>query len=100
MAAAAIAPGNRRLLGNVLAVLACVFLMGIHSAFFGPSKYGLLPELLPEKKLSWGNGLLELGTFMAIILGFPAAAWMSTHFRAEHWLSAVILIGLASSVWS
>ena len=76
-------------------LLACVFLMGVHSAFFGPSKYGLLPELLPEKKLSWGNGLLELGTFMAIILGFPAAAWMSTHFRAEPWLSAVILIGLA-----
>ena len=76
-------------------LLACVFLMGVHSAFFGPSKYGLLPELLPEKKLSWGNGLLELGTFVAIILGFPAAAWMSTHFRAEPWLSAVVLIGLA-----
>jgi acyl-[acyl-carrier-protein]-phospholipid O-acyltransferase/long-chain-fatty-acid--[acyl-carrier-protein] ligase len=76
-------------------LLACVFLMGMHSAFFGPSKYGLLPELLPEKKLSWGNGLLELGTFVAIILGFPAAAWMSTHFQAERWLSAVILIGLA-----
>jgi acyl-[acyl-carrier-protein]-phospholipid O-acyltransferase/long-chain-fatty-acid--[acyl-carrier-protein] ligase len=76
-------------------LLACVFLMGVHSAFFGPSKYGLLPELLPERKLSWGNGLLELGTFVAIILGFPAAAWMSIHFRAEPWLSAVILIGLA-----
>jgi len=76
-------------------LLACVFLMGVHSAFFGPSKYGLLPELLPEKQLSWGNGLLELGTFVAIILGFPAAAWMSTHFRAEPWLSAVVLVGLA-----
>jgi acyl-[acyl-carrier-protein]-phospholipid O-acyltransferase/long-chain-fatty-acid--[acyl-carrier-protein] ligase len=76
-------------------LLVCVFLMGVHSAFFGPSKYGLLPELLPEKKLSWGNGLLELGTFMAIILGFPAAAWMSKHFRGEPWLSAVLLIGLA-----
>ena len=47
-------------------LLATVFLMGTHSAFFGPSKYGLLPELLPEKRLSWGNGLLELGTFMAV----------------------------------
>ena len=43
--------------------------MGTHSAIFGPSKYGSLPELLPERKLSWGNGILELGTFMAIILG-------------------------------
>ena len=47
----------------------CVFLMGVHSAIFGPSKYGLLPELLPEKKLSWGNGVLEFGTFIAIIAG-------------------------------
>jgi hypothetical protein len=37
-------------------LLACVFLMGVHSAIFGPSKYGSLPELLPERKLSWGNG--------------------------------------------
>ena len=33
----------------------CVFLMAVHSAIFGPSKYGLLPELLPEKKLSSWN---------------------------------------------
>ena len=60
-------------------LLGCVFLMGVHSSFFGPSKYGLLPELLPENKLSWGNGLLELGTFMAIILGTVAAAsWRKT----------------------
>ena len=49
--------------------MTAIFLMGTHSAIFGPSKYGLLPELLPEKKLSWGNGVLELGTFLAIILG-------------------------------
>ena len=54
--------------------LAAIFLMGVHSAIFGPSKYGLLPELLPEKRLSWGNGILELGTFLAIILGMMAGA--------------------------
>ena len=36
-------------------LLGCVFLMGVHSSFFGPSKYGLLPELLPERKLSWAT---------------------------------------------
>src|ERR1041385_5300378 len=61
-------------------LLAGVFLMGTHSAIFGPSKYGSLPELLPEKKLSWGNGILELGTFMAIILGTVAAGWLSQKF--------------------
>jgi acyl-[acyl-carrier-protein]-phospholipid O-acyltransferase/long-chain-fatty-acid--[acyl-carrier-protein] ligase len=76
-------------------LLACVFLMGTHSAFFGPSKYGSLPELLPERKLSWGNGLLELGTFMAIILGTFAATVLAQKLHDQQWLSGVILIGLA-----
>ena len=76
-------------------LLGCVFLMGAHSAFFGPSKYGLLPELLPEKKLSWGNGLLELGTFTAIILGTVAAALMAKHFHGRQIWSGVILVVLA-----
>ena len=80
---------------NKYLLLAGVFLMGTHSAIFGPSKYGSLPELLPEKKLSWGNGILELGTFMAIILGTVAAAAMSGQFRGRQWLSGVILIALA-----
>jgi acyl-[acyl-carrier-protein]-phospholipid O-acyltransferase/long-chain-fatty-acid--[acyl-carrier-protein] ligase len=78
---------------NIL--LACVFLMGTHSAFFGPSKYGSLPELLPERKLSWGNGLLELGTFMAIILGTVAAAFLSKKLHDQQWISGFILMGLA-----
>ena len=77
-------------------LLASVFLMGTHSAFFGPSKYGSLPELLPEKKLSWGNGILELGTFMAIILGTVAAAVLSHKLRGEQWISGLILIALAA----
>jgi acyl-[acyl-carrier-protein]-phospholipid O-acyltransferase / long-chain-fatty-acid--[acyl-carrier-protein] ligase len=76
-------------------LLFCVFLMGVHSAFFGPSKYGLLPELLPEKKLSWGNGLLELGTFTAIILGIVASGLMAEHFRGHQGRSGAILIALA-----
>ncbi|HEX5218171.1 MAG TPA: acyl-[ACP]--phospholipid O-acyltransferase [Verrucomicrobiae bacterium] len=76
-------------------LLAGVFLMGTHSAFFGPSKYGSLPELLPEKKLSWGNGILELGTFVAIILGTVAAAYLASNFRGEHWMSGAVLITLA-----
>jgi acyl-[acyl-carrier-protein]-phospholipid O-acyltransferase/long-chain-fatty-acid--[acyl-carrier-protein] ligase len=76
-------------------LLACVFLMGTHSAFFGPSKYGSLPELLPEEKLSWGNGVLELGTYMAIILGTVAAAFLAKHFRGQPAWSGLILITLA-----
>jgi len=80
---------------NKYLLLGSVFLMGLHSAIFGPSKYGSLPELLSEKRLSWGNGVLELGTFMAIILGTVAAAQMSQAFHGRQWLSGVILVGLA-----
>ena len=55
--------------GHIQAMLAGVFLMGLHATFFSPAKYGILPEMLPEKELSRGNGLLEMSTFMAIILG-------------------------------
>ena len=84
-------------------LLCTVFLMGTHSAFFGPSKYGSLPELLPPGKLSWGNGLLELGTFMAIILGTVFAGILSVHFKDRHGWSGLLLIvlsflGLATSL--
>lgn len=76
-------------------LLAGIFLMGTHSAIFGPSKYGLLPELLPEKKLSWGNGLIEFGTITAIIFGAVAAAKMHETFTVHQAWSGVILIALA-----
>jgi acyl-[acyl-carrier-protein]-phospholipid O-acyltransferase/long-chain-fatty-acid--[acyl-carrier-protein] ligase len=87
-------------------MLVCVFLMGTHSAFFGPSKYGSLPELLPAKKLSWGNGVLELGTFVAIILGTFVAALMAGVINGSRgvgqlWpgllLLALTVVGLASA---
>jgi acyl-[acyl-carrier-protein]-phospholipid O-acyltransferase/long-chain-fatty-acid--[acyl-carrier-protein] ligase len=77
-------------------LLACVFLMGMQSALFGPSKYGLLPELLQERKLSWGNGFLELGTFTAIILGTVSAGFMAEHFRGHHGQSGMILVVLSA----
>src|ERR1035441_10240005 len=75
--------------------ISCVFLMSVHSAIFGPSKYGLLPELLPERKLSWGNGVLELGTFLAIIGGTVAGGWLCKTFSTQPEWSGVILIALA-----
>jgi acyl-[acyl-carrier-protein]-phospholipid O-acyltransferase / long-chain-fatty-acid--[acyl-carrier-protein] ligase len=78
-------------------VLFCVLFMGIHSAVFGPSKYGSLPELLAEKKLSWGNGILELGTFLAIILGTQAGGILSLVFEGTPMWAGLILISLAIS---
>jgi len=81
--------------GHLYLVVACVFLMGVHSAIFGPSKYGSLPELLPERKLSWGNGVLELGTFVSIIGGTVVGAWLCTAFAGRQMWSGLILVGLA-----
>lgn len=76
-------------------MLAGVFLMSTHSAFFGPSKYGLLPELLPEKKLSWGNGMFGFGTYAAIITGTIFAGTLSDAFGKKQFASGAILIALA-----
>src|SRR5689334_14986206 len=50
----------------------CVFLMGLHSTLFGPVKYAYLPQHLTDAELTGGNGLVEMGTFVAILLGTMA----------------------------
>ena len=82
-------------LNNIPLMLAGVFLMSTHSAIFGPTKYGMLPELLPEKKLSWGNGIFGLGTFSAAITGTIFAGMLSDAFGKRQIFSGVILIALA-----
>jgi 1-acyl-sn-glycerol-3-phosphate acyltransferase len=73
---------------QVALLLACVFLMGLHSTVFGPVKYAYLPQHLSERELTGGNGLVEMGTFVAILLGnlaggllialpYTGAAWVA-----------------------
>ena len=50
-------------------LLACTFLMGLHSTLFGPVKFAYLPQALNERELTGGNGMVEMGTFVAILLG-------------------------------
>ena len=50
-------------------LLVVLFLMGFQSALFGPVKYSLIPQLVDEESLIEGNALIELGTFLAILLG-------------------------------
>ena len=50
-------------------LLGCVFLMGVHSTLFGPVKFAYLPQHLSERELTGGNGMVEMGTFVAILLG-------------------------------
>lgn len=54
---------------NIYLLLLLTFLMGVHSTFFGPIKYSILPESLKKDELISGNALIEGGTFLAILLG-------------------------------
>jgi MFS family permease len=93
-----IAPGIHfvRGLGPWL-VLACVFLMGMHSAFFVPAKYGAMPDILQPQLLSRGNGWLESLSFLAVILGTVAGGLLTDHFHHQHQehFIGLILLGLA-----
>src|SRR5499425_3141592 len=75
--------------------LTALFLVATQAALFGPSKYGLLPEILPEKWLSWGNGIIELWTFVAIISGAMAAGWLAQLFKGREWQAGIVLAGLS-----
>jgi acyl-[acyl-carrier-protein]-phospholipid O-acyltransferase/long-chain-fatty-acid--[acyl-carrier-protein] ligase len=72
-----------------------LFLACTQGAFFGPTKYGLLPELLPESKLSWGNGIIEFGTLFAAIIAALAGGYLAHAFRGRQVWSGVIFVVLA-----
>ncbi len=82
-------------LGNFYVIGAALFLVSTQAALFGPSKYGLLPELVPEKELSWCNGVLELGTFIAVITGTLAGGMLAKWFYGKQEWSGVTLVALA-----
>jgi len=81
--------------GNLPLALAAVFLASTQAALFGPSKYGLLPELLPPARLSWGNGVIELGTFLAVIAGSVCGAFFAEVFHGRQAWSGAIFFGLS-----
>src|SRR6202795_3830597 len=88
--------------GNSRMAFAVIFLASTQAAFFGPAKYGLLPELLPAPLLSWGNGVLELTTFLAIISGAVLGPLLAQRFHGHESIAGLIfgacsIIGLLAS---
>ena len=82
--------------GPVL-VMSTVFLMGTHSAFFVPAKYGVMPEILPHSLLSKGNGILESTSFLGVILGTVSGGFLSSGraFKGQEHFIGLVLVGLA-----
>ncbi|HEX7732896.1 MAG TPA: MFS transporter [Rhodanobacter sp.] len=78
---------------HVSLLLVVLFMMGLHSTVFGPIKYAILPQALKPAELVGGNGLVEMGTQLAILLGMVAGA--TAMGMAGPWLAAAITIGVA-----
>ena len=80
------------LLANIPLMLAAVGLMGVHSTFFGPIKYAILPQHLRRDEVLGGTGLVEAGTYLAILGGTILAGVLS----AKPAVAAGVTIGLAA----
>src|SRR4029077_18420155 len=76
--------------GSTRMAFIVIFLASTQAAFFGTAKYGLLPEVLPDELLSWGNGILELTTFIAIIAGAVAGPLLAQRFHGRELYAGLI----------
>src|SRR5450759_1137958 len=72
-----------------------VFLMGVHSTIFGPVKFAYLPQHLKDEELTGGNGLVEMGTFLAILLGTMLGGVLVGIAEAGPHYVAAVSIGVA-----
>ncbi|MCC7476178.1 MAG: MFS transporter [Pirellulales bacterium] len=72
-----------------------LFLMGTQSAFFGPSKYGILPEMLRPSDLPRANGIFLMLTFLAIIFGMALAGGLRELLGNEMWIASLACVGIA-----
>lgn len=84
-------------------LLLVLFLMGAQSAFFGPVKYSIIPQYLAEDELVSGNAFVEMGTFLAILLGTAGAGIMMQWPQPTLWISVAVcglaLLGCFASLW-
>lgn len=69
-----------------------LFLMGTHSTFFGPIKYAYLPQAMKEDELVGANGLFQMGTSLAILLGMIIAGVLTQLSQSLYWISVTVLI--------
>jgi acyl-[acyl-carrier-protein]-phospholipid O-acyltransferase/long-chain-fatty-acid--[acyl-carrier-protein] ligase len=77
---------------NVPMLMLVLFMLGVQATFFGPLKYAILPELLTEQELIAGNGMIEAGTFLAILLGAMLGGLVILLPQGEYWVTAVMLV--------
>lgn len=81
--------------GNMTIILSSLFLMGLQSTFFSPSKYGIMPEIVSDEELSPANGLMQMFTFLAIIIGTAVGGLLYAMFESRIYLCSIVFIIVA-----
>jgi len=82
-------------LKSIPLMMGTLFILSMQATFFSPAKYGVLPELMSESELPWGNAWLNIGTFMGILSGTLAAGYLAGNFiHAKIFLVFAGVIGL------
>lgn len=79
-------------LEQLILLALALFMMGMHSTLFGPVKYAYLPQHLKENELIGGNGMVEMGSFVAILLGQVLGAWLGSQEQHAAITSLAILL--------
>ena len=85
-------------LGNVWLLMFVLFMMGAQSAFFSPAKYSILPQHLAEDELIAGNGLIQMGTYLAILSGTIAGGLMILKDNGIYWVGG-LAVAIATLGW-
>lgn len=67
---------------GVVMMLSAVVLLGVHSTFFGPIKYAILPQHLEDHQVLGGTGLIEAATYLSVLTGTIVAGWISVEWAA------------------
>jgi acyl-[acyl-carrier-protein]-phospholipid O-acyltransferase/long-chain-fatty-acid--[acyl-carrier-protein] ligase len=83
------------LLGHLEITYAVLFLIALQATFFSPAKYGILPEMLPDRDLSRANGVLEMSTFVAIVVGVAGGSFMFDAWHDRLWIIGIVVIAVA-----
>ena len=87
-------------LQNMWLLLVVLFLMGAQSTFFSPAKFSILPQHLEEDELIAGNGLIQTGTYLAILTGTISGGLLILAPGGIHWVGAGVVLVAAAGWWA
>ena len=87
--------GNLRPETQLVYLFIVLAMMSTQSAYFGPAKYGILPELFRDRDLPTANGLIQMTTFLAIIFGTALAGFGKDMLEGQLWIISACCVGIA-----